>query len=182
MAEFLKNINENWTLFLDRDGVINERVCGGYVQRWEAFHLLPGVLDSIAVFAKYFGRIIVVTNQQGIGKGLMNKENLQKIHNQLRAAVEQAGGRLDAIYYCPDLETKPGNCRKPGIAMALQAQNDFSEINFSKSIMVGDSVSDMEFGKNAGMFTVFVGTKEPAGIIPDFRVNTLYEFSKLIEK
>ncbi len=182
MTKFLKNINENWTLFLDRDGVINERIFGGYVQSWEAFDLLPGVLESLVIFARCFGRIIMVTNQQGVGKGLMDKEVLNNIHRQLRATVEKAGGRLDAIYFCPDLESKVNNCRKPGIAMALQAQNDFPEIDFSKSIMVGDSVSDMEFGKNAGMFTVFVGTKEPAGIIPDIRVNNLYEFSKRFAK
>ena len=182
MVEFLKNIDQSWTLFLDRDGVVNERVFGGYVQNWEGFHILPGVLDSMAVFARHFGRIIMVTNQQGVGKGLMDEEILKHIHNQLRVEVEQAGGRLDAIYYCPDLESKVGNCRKPGIAMALQARHDFPEIDFSKSIMVGDSISDMEFGLNAGMFTVFVGDRMPEKFSTDLRVSGLAEFSLLIKK
>ena len=182
MTEFLKNIDKSWTLFLDRDGVINQRILGGYVQSWEAFQLLPGVLESMAVLARYFGRIIIVTNQQGIGKKLMNEVTLQRIHDKLKEVVRNAGGRLDAIYYCPELETESDNCRKPGIAMALQARRDFPEIDFSKSIMVGDSVSDLLFGRNAGMFTVFVGNQNPEEFNPDLRVSSLYEFSGLIEK
>jgi len=182
MLDLFKNIDESWTLFLDRDGVINQQIMGGYVQTWEGFHILPGVLESMAVFSRVFGKIIVVTNQQGVGKKLMDETALRQIHHQLRLEVQQAGGRLDAIYYCPDLVLKPGNCRKPGIAMAMQAKNDFPEINFSKSIMVGDSDSDMQFGKNAGMYTVFVGEHDIAGFNPDLCVGNLFEFSKLFNR
>jgi histidinol-phosphate phosphatase family protein len=182
MLDLFRHIDESWTLFLDRDGVVNQRIMDGYVQSWEGFHLLPGVLESMAVFSHAFGKIIMVTNQQGVGKKLMDEAALSQIHEHLKMKVQQAGGRLDAIYYCPDLASKPDNCRKPGIAMALQAKKDFPEIDFSKSIMVGDSESDMQFGKNAGMYTVFVGEHEISGGNPDLCVGNLFEFSQLINR
>ena len=159
MEDLLKNIDLSWTLFLDRDGVINRRLVDDYIKHWGEFEFLPGVLDSIRLFSKLFGRIIIVTNQQGVGKGLMNEEHLKVIHGKMIEAVEQAGGRVDAIYYCTDLKDKPDNCRKPTVVMFERAKKDFSEVVSEKSIMVGDSRSDMEFGKNAGMFTVFIGNK-----------------------
>ncbi|MBN2616605.1 MAG: HAD family hydrolase [Bacteroidales bacterium] len=160
MEDFTGRIDSSWTLFLDRDGVINERIMGGYVTDPKGFHFLPGVPEAIASFSKRFGKIIIVTNQQGIGKGLMTTEHVQTLHEYMLQKIEEQGGRVDAIYFCPDLKTKPDNCRKPGIYMALQAQSDFPEIDFSKSIMVGDSVTDMEFGRKAGMFTVYAGLEQ----------------------
>lgn len=160
MPEFLHEIDNSWTLFLDRDGVINKRPPGNYIKTWEDFEFLPGVLESIKILARKFGRIIIVTNQQGIGKGLMTHEDLQNIHRQIQTAISKNGGRIDAIYYCPDLATDTDNCRKPAVFMAIQAKKDFPEIDFSKSIMAGDTPSDMEFGRNAGMRTVFINTNE----------------------
>lgn len=156
MTDFIQKIDHSWTLFLDRDGVINRRIYGGYVTDPEGFEFLPGVLASLKVFAKKFGRIIVVTNQQGIGKGLMTETQLHTLHHHMIQKVEQAGGRIDHVYYCGDLASLPNNGRKPSIHMANLAKADFPEIDFAKSVMVGDSLSDMEFGKNAGMFTLFV--------------------------
>ncbi len=179
MDSFLKNIDNTWTLFLDRDGVINKRLIDDYIKKWEAFEFLPGVLNAIAVFSKIFGRIIIVTNQQGVGRGWMNEEALITIHQKMIAAIEKAGGRVDAIYYCTDLKDKPGNCRKPSVEMFERAKNDFPEIVASKSIMAGDSQSDMDFGKNAGMFTVFIGGyNKTANVCFD----SLYEFADAILK
>jgi len=157
MSDFLKNIDPSWTLFLDRDGVINKRLVDDYIKRWDEFEFLPGVLESMATFSKLFGRIIIVTNQQGVGRGWMTEEQLKSIHEKMVSHIEKAGGRVDAIYYCTDLKDKPGNCRKPSVEMFENAQKDFPEIVASKSIMAGDSQSDMDFGKKAGMFTVFIG-------------------------
>ena len=157
MEDFLKNIDSSWTLFLDRDGVINRRLVDDYIKQWDEFEFLPGVLDSIRLFSKLFGRIIIVTNQQGVGKGWMTEDQLKEIHRKMIETIEQAGGKVDAIYYCTDLKDKPDNCRKPTVVMFKKAKRDFPEIVSEKSIMVGDSRSDMEFGKNAGMFTVFIG-------------------------
>lgn len=150
---------KGFTLFLDRDGVINDRLVGDYVLHRGDFRFMPGVLEALRFFAGYFGRIIVVTNQQGIGKGLMTEADIQDIHKFMLSEIRQAGGRVDAVYYCPDLQQKPDNCRKPGPAMAFQAQRDFPEIEFSESVMVGDSISDIDFGFLLGMRTVLIEGK-----------------------
>lgn len=150
-------VDKSWTLFLDRDGVINKRIVEGYVKTVEEFIFNNGVLNTIKELSKIFGRIVVVTNQQGIGKGLMTEEDLKKVHDYMLREVKKSGGRIDNIYFAPKLASPTNELRKPNIGMALQAQKDFPEINFSKSVMIGDSPSDMAFGKNAGMKTIFVG-------------------------
>ena len=158
----LKNyhIDKSWTLFLDRDGVINRRLPGDYVKSWEEFEFLPGVKESLAKLSGIFGRIIIVTNQQGIGKGLMTEEGLKEIHQKMITEVEAAGGRIDAVYHCPGLAKDNPPCRKPNPGMGLQAQQDFPEIVFNKSVMVGDSPSDMEFGTSLGMNCLYVGEEK----------------------
>jgi D-glycero-alpha-D-manno-heptose 1-phosphate guanylyltransferase len=150
------NIDKSWTLFLDRDGVINKKIENDYVRNPDQFEWLPGVKESLLKFSKLFGRIIIVSNQQGVGKGRMTKEDVELIHEQIIKTISSMDGQIDRIYYAPQLKEENSPMRKPGIGMALQAKKDFPEIDFSKSIMVGDSVSDMEFGKRAGMKTVFI--------------------------
>lgn len=184
MQELKKNlshypIDQSWTLFLDRDGVINKRLVDDYVKTWDEFEFLPGVKEVLSKFSNVFGRIIIVSNQQGIGKGLMNEDDLNEIHSRMLSEIEESGGRIDAFYHCPELKENNSECRKPKAGMALQAQKEFPEIDFSKSIMVGDSSSDMEFGKNLGMLTVFVGEKVgSANISSDFVFMDLQAFSK----
>lgn len=149
-------VDETWTLFLDRDGVINKKIDGDYVRNTDQFEWLEGSLESIVQFGKTFGRIIVVTNQQGIGKGLMTEEALQEVHNYLCTSVKSKGGHIDAVYFAPNLVSEHSPMRKPGIGMALKAKEEFSEIDFSKSLMIGDSISDMEFAINAGIFPIFL--------------------------
>lgn len=150
--------DRSWTLFLDRDGVINRRPMNDYVKEWEQFEFLPGVLEAMRKLESVFGRIIVVTNQQGIGKNLMSKDSLEKIHELMKLQIEQSGGKINAVYFCPDLATKLINCRKPGTRMAEIAQKDFPDINLTKSIMAGDTASDLTFGQNAGMKSVYINT------------------------
>jgi histidinol-phosphate phosphatase family protein len=145
-----------WTLFLDRDGVINQRLPQRYVKNWEQFDFLPGTLKAMPMFRSIFKRIIVVTNQQGIGKSLMTLDELAWIHQKMIAAIESAGGHIDKIYFCDQLANEKLSHRKPNPYMAFQAKNDFPEINFEQSIMVGDQESDIEFGKNVGMKTVWI--------------------------
>jgi len=144
------------TLFLDRDGVINCHRPDDYVKCWEEFEFMPGILEALAVWNQQFKHIVVVTNQRGVGKGLMSEETLLDIHRRMVVAIEQHGGRIDKIYYCTDLHNDSPN-RKPNPGMALQAKADFPDIDFSKSVMVGDSESDMEFGRRAGLTNVFCG-------------------------
>ncbi len=149
-------IDKRWTLFLDRDGVINRKVDDDYVRNIRQFEWLPGVQNSIRQLTKVFGKIIIVTNQQGIGKGLMTYEDVNTIHEHIKSIIAENGGKIDSIYFAPALKSENSDLRKPNIGMAHQAKTDFPDIDFSKSIMVGDTLSDMQFGKKAGMFTVFI--------------------------
>ena len=144
-------------LFLDRDGVINRRKVGGYIQRVEEFCFLPGVLGVFPFLATRFERIVIVTNQQGIGKGLMTEADLEAIHDYMRREIEARGGRIDAIYHCPCLAEANCDCRKPNTGMALQAQADFPEIDFAQSLLVGDSVTDLQMGLQLAMHNVWLG-------------------------
>ncbi len=183
MIDFLAHVDNSWTLFLDRDGVINRRIVGGYVAHPRDFEFLPGVLDALKIFSARFGKIIIVTNQQGVGKGIMTDNQIHEVHKYMLTQVTAAGARIDGIYFCGDLETKPHNCRKPNIHMAVQAKNRFPEIDFSKSIMVGDSHSDMEFGTNAGMKTIFVSSEPIAsGVGISGVVSGLWEFAQRLQQ
>lgn len=174
-------IDKSWTLFLDRDGVINRRLLDDYVKSWSEFEFLPGVPEAIAGFSERFGRIVVVTNQQGIAKDLMTESDLQSIHNQMILEIQKVGGRIDKVYYCPHHRQDNCACRKPRIGMAEQAKADFPEIDFATSIMIGDTPSDIEFGKRAGMRTVFVSTTEHAPPHADLQVASLAVFADKLE-
>lgn len=157
---FKAPITQAWTLFLDRDGVINERPMNDYVRTRDGFHFLPGAIKAIHILSSIFSRVILVTNQQGVAKGLMQEKDLEQVHAYMLKEINRADGRIDKIYCCTQLASEKGNCRKPGITMANQAKLDFPEIDFRKSIMVGDTESDILFGKNAGMFTVLISGTE----------------------
>ena len=148
------------TLFLDRDGVINRRIIGGYVTNIDEFEFLPGVLNALTVLSKKFSHIFIVTNQQGVGKGLFSIHELYEIHQHMLDEIKKNGGKIANIYVSPHLEKENNINRKPNPGMALQAKQDFPEINFNTSIMVGDSLSDMQFGKKVGMKTVFLTNGE----------------------
>jgi len=156
----MPQMTNDWTLFLDRDGVINVRVVGDYIRSLEGFEFLPFVKESIAHFSSLFKRVIVVTNQQGVGKGLMSETDVEQIHAYMIKEIEAAGGRVDKVYFCPALDAENDPCRKPNNGMALQARKDFPDIDLEKSLMVGDSISDMDFGRRSGMITAFI-TPEP---------------------
>lgn len=171
-------IDHSWTLFLDRDGVINVHA-EGYVNNIKNFIFIDGVLEAIKKLSKIFGRIIVVTNQQGIGKKLMTIEELNSVHEYMLNIIKKNGGRIDKIYFAPQLESENSHYRKPNTGMALHAKQDFPEIDFKKSIVVGDSISDMQLGKNIGAYTVYVGKPlvEYDPLLIDYRFSSLYEFS-----
>jgi len=173
-------IDESWSLFLDRDGVINRRIVGDYVKSWEEFEFLPGVLDSLKLFDEKFLRILVVSNQQGVGKGLMTEEDVNRIHRKMLNEIDNSGGRVDMVYFSKYLEEQNHPMRKPNPGMALLAKREFNRIELEKSIMVGDSPSDMEFGKRVGMYTVFIGDRstENNDSLVDFYFTDLQEFAK----
>ncbi len=149
--------DSSWTLFLDRDGVINQKIDHDYVRSWDNFVFLPDVTTALQQLAGIFGRIVVTTNQRGIGRGLFTLADLHGIHEKMLGEIAATGGRIDAVYFCPHLQDDPScNCRKPKPGMALQAKEQFPEIDFAKSVLIGDSVSDIQFGKHLGMYTVHI--------------------------
>lgn len=175
-------IDASWTLFLDRDGVINTRKMGGYIQSVEEFEFLPGAKEAIAEFSNHFRHIFVVTNQQGIGKGIMTESNLLDIHSYMQNEVKKLNGSITKCYFAPDLASDENTLRKPKTGMGLLAKTEFPEVDFKKSIMVGDSDSDIQFGINLGMTTVRIKTVEPIKLEADFTFNSLQELQNWIIK
>ncbi len=179
----LAEINNEWTLFIDRDGVINHEKANDYVHTWEEFSFYDGVFEAFETFTGIFKYIIVVTNQKGVGKGLTKENDLLEIHHNMKAAIEQHGGRIDAIYYCPDLDNDSPN-RKPQPGMGLQAKEKFKDIDLFKSLMVGNTLSDMHFGRNLGVHTVFLSTTRPEVKLDDESIDaaytTLHAFSQTL--
>jgi histidinol-phosphate phosphatase family protein len=179
-------IEEGWSLFLDRDGVLNERFPGDYVKKPEDFKFITGVKQSLSIFAGIFNPVVVVTNQQGIGRGLMTNAQLDLIHNKMLDEVRESGGRIDAVFFSPDLKNTRSFSRKPAIGMGLKARKQFPNINFKKSIMVGDTYSDILFGHRLGMFTVLVGPDKDAAFqcsgILDFWFPDLISFAEFVKQ
>lgn len=175
------------TLFLDRDGVLNKQIIGSYVMHPDQLEIKDGVVEALQILQTLFERIVIVTNQQGIAKGLMTESDLHKVHQKLTDTLGKGGISIDAIYYCPHLDKSGCSCRKPDIGMAKAAQTDFPGIDFQKSVMVGDNLSDILFGKRCGMTTVLVGDKLPhiiseVNIMPDYFCTDLLEFAHLISE
>lgn len=176
------SIDSSWTLFLDRDGVINIEKKDDYIRSVDEFIFYENVMESFPILNKIFHKVIIVTNQRGIGRGLMTHEDLQGIHLHVLSSLQKKGGYIDAFYYAPDLDKEAPN-RKPNIGMGLQAKEKFPSIDFTKSIMVGNNLSDMEFGKRLGMKTVFVETtKKIDGEHEwiDIKLDTLVDFIQLL--
>jgi D-glycero-D-manno-heptose 1,7-bisphosphate phosphatase len=168
------HITKDWTLFLDRDGVINHEKKEDYIRNWSEFKFYSESLAAFPLLAQKFSRIIITTNQKGIGKGWMTNADLALIHDNMTQQIIELGGRIDAIFYCSDLDNESYN-RKPQPGMAFQAKEQFPSIDFSKSIMVGNRMSDMEFGRNAGMHTVYLATTHPEAPFPDTKIDDRYD-------
>ncbi len=162
------------TLFLDRDGVINILRPKDYVKAWEEFEFIPGSIEALRMLASRFRYIIVVTNQRGVGRGVMTEQDLLTIHNKMLQEIRRGGGRIDRIYVCTAVDDRDLN-RKPNIGMALKAQSDFPDIDFSRSVVVGDSATDMEFGKRIGAACVWIGTGSDRS---ELSFESLYAFAE----
>ena len=176
----MKNLDKR-TLFLDRDGVINVLRVNDYVKNVAELELREDFLKSIPLITSNFGKVVIVTNQQGIAKGICTQEQVDMVHRHLLGILESHGLHIDGIYVCPHLAGSGCKCRKPEPGLAMQAKTDFPDINFTNSVMIGDSSSDMRFGRNCGMETVFIGniTEENCADIhadADHIVNSVYQY------
>jgi D-glycero-D-manno-heptose 1,7-bisphosphate phosphatase len=144
-------------VFLDRDGVINENLDGSYVQAWEAFRFLPGAIEAIAALTRAGFPIVVVTNQAGIGKGLMAEETVMDLHRRMLAAIEAGGGSVDAVLYCPHRVEDGCACRKPQPGLFRRAAAQLG-LDLARSVFVGDAVSDVQAALAAGCRPILVRT------------------------
>lgn len=179
----LKTIDKTWALFLDRDGVINEDKPGSYIFTPDEFVFMKGAPGFFKKLSASFRHVIVATNQRGVGRGLMTEETLGEIHQKLLDQVRAAGGNIDAIYYCTSIHNQHPE-RKPNPGMFVKARAKFTDIHPSRSIMVGNNISDMQFGRNAGLFTVFLRTTNKEIRLPhpdiDLIFDSLEDFTKAL--
>jgi len=142
-------------IFLDRDGVINRGFEDGYVDQWRKFSFLPRSLKALRRLREAGYRVVVVSNQAGISKGIYSMKTLREITRRMRKAVARKGGRLDAVYYCPHCDEDRCRCRKPKTELFRKARRRFG-VRFRDTFFVGDSRVDIEAGKAIGCRTVLV--------------------------
>ena len=180
----LRQVDHSWTLFIDRDGVINDEIVGTYVLNRDEFKFSTGVLNALSILAGKVNKIIVISNQRGIGRGLMTEQDLQSIHQHMLEEVIKHGGRIDHIFYCTEKEATCYN-RKPNPGMAYQAVQLFQEIDLNRTIMIGNKPSDMRFGRAAGVYTVFLTTTNKNEPYPhpdvDLRFESLLDFALALQ-
>lgn len=143
-------------VFFDRDGVINVNR-SDYVKKWDEFIFEEDVLPSLKDLAGSQFSIVIVSNQSAIGRGLMDVESVEEIHERMLAEIVRNGGRVDAVYYCPHTPSDRCSCRKPKPGLLLQAAKEL-DIDLARSFFVGDAVSDVEAAFAAGCTPLFIRT------------------------
>lgn len=167
-------IDKSWTLFLDRDGVINHDNPGGYITTADEFRFTDGAPELFKKLTDIFGRIVIVTNQRGVGRGIIKYDDLIAMNTKMLQGIREAEGVIEKIYFCTDVENTSFG-RKPNPGMALQALKDFPDIDLDKSLIVGNSLSDMKFGRYTGMYTVFVSTTNKTVSLPHADIDLIFE-------
>lgn len=153
-------------IFIDRDGVINRRLPGDYVRSWEQFHFLWGARAGLRLLREAGYALIVITNQRGIGRGLMSEADLAIVHEKMQAELARAGAGVDAIFHCPHDLAAGCDCRKPRPGLIERARERFA-LDLARSWVVGDSLSDLEAGRAVGvpgLLVVSRGAQRPPGI------------------
>lgn len=146
---------KEFTLFLDRDGVLNEPIVDDYARKPDDLIFVDEVAESLRVLSHKFQRIVLVTNQQGVGKQVMSDVDLENVHLKLYKAMKKNNVNwFDVAFYAPYLKTNVHSWRKPQNGMLLKAKTYFSDIDWRKSIMVGDSPGDMLLADSLGLTKV----------------------------
>lgn len=174
-------------LFMDRDGVVNEQLVGDYVMDMAQMVYRPHFFEAMEKLREQFAHIFLVTNQQCVGKGLCTLQTIEDIHEQMQQQLHEHHCAFDKIYCCPHHKDDHCSCRKPQPGMALQAQQDFPDVVLEQSIMVGDSLSDMQFAQNAGLLPIHVGViRHPAFEeimdIAKYHFDDLLDFANFVEQ
>jgi histidinol-phosphate phosphatase family protein len=176
-----------WCLFLDRDGVINRQIVGDYVREWRDFEWLPQARRALKVLREWAPHLVVVTNQQGIGKGLMSADDVESVHHHVRVELATKAVSIDAIQVCPHLESAGCACRKPRTGLVIGWLEHHPDIDPSLSVMVGDSQSDLELAKRVavevgGCASVGIGERDIHGVVADASFDSLWDFAIAVER
>lgn len=144
------------TIFLDRDGVINENR-SDYVKSWSEFSFLPGSKEAIVKLTMAGYRIVVCTNQAGVARGIIPIDTVEDIHRRMVTEIRKAGGNIERVYYCPHGKDEHCFCRKPHPGMLLRACAELG-IDMLDATFIGDSISDIQAALHAGMRPILVLT------------------------
>lgn len=142
------------TIFLDRDGVINENR-SDYVKSWSEFRFLPGSREAIARLTQAGHHIIVCTNQAGVARGSISIETVHEIHRRMVVAISEMGGKIEKVYFCPHAKDDECTCRKPRPGMLLKARDEL-DLDMHNAVFIGDSISDVQAGLAAGIHSILV--------------------------
>lgn len=145
------------TVFLDRDGVINRNLDNDYVKEWAEFEFLTGAKEAIKALTDANCDVIIISNQSGIGKGLMSIDTVEGIHARMIEEIEEYGGKVRAVYYCPHRASDSCDCRKPKPGMLHRATREFGT-ELSSSYLIGDNITDIQAGAQVGCTTILVKT------------------------
>ncbi len=143
-------------LFLDRDGVICENR-DDYVKSWQEFVWIPGAKEALSRLRSHGYVAIVITNQSAIGRGIVSRETVDKIHQRMGKEVAETGGKIEKIYYCPHEPEEGCSCRKPEPGLLLKAAEDL-KLDLRTSYLIGDKITDIEMGRKVGSRTIMVKT------------------------
>lgn len=155
---------KNKAIFLDRDGTINVDI--GYTHKIEDLKIIPEVIEGLKMLGETDYKLIIVTNQSGIGRGHYTEEDYHKFREEIQKRLRKEKINIDAEYFCSHNPNENCNCRKPKIGMLEKATKDFN-IDLTKSWMIGDNLSDIQAGKNAGCKTIHILTQENNKIISE---------------
>ena len=172
-------------IFLDRDGVINKDPGGwtkyDYVADWSDFHILPGVFDALKVLKENGYRVIIISNQAGVGKGYFTESDLKTIDGRMVSLVKANGGEIEASYYCTHKDEDNCHCRKPGIGLFEKAKEKY-KFDSGNTYFLGDTRRDIEAGSKARLKTALVLTgKAGQGEIGGWLVKPDRIFKDLLE-
>lgn len=170
-------------LLLDRDGVLNEEKSNSYIFKPEEFIWLPGVLEAFSLIKSKFDYFFIVTNQRGIARKMMTEKDLKNIHDKMEHDLANVGIFLNGIYYSKGMDLTD-EFRKPNPGMGISIQKEFTDIDWKNSIMIGNNLSDMEFGRHFPLKNILLTTTQPAIRLPhpliDEQYASLLEWSKTI--
>ncbi len=169
------NTKKRGAIFLDRDGVINYEK-RDYVKNVSEFKFIEGAIEGVGVLSTLALPIVIITNQSAVGRGLLTLQELNKIHTYMTEKIQENGGELTTVYFCPHTPEEHCDCRKPKIGLFRQAEIDL-QISLESSWFFGDKPSDEQAGKAAGCKTVLIESNAAFALLRASK-----EFSKTFHK